>query len=132
MSVPSVLAQDNTITWTGSGDGEDWFGEDNWSPTGEPDSTKDVFVNTTDADVTINKTYEAKSITVGGSAESTVTSENFIFGTVSPDTVNDVAVLNRKDGHLVLKGAGTVTLTGQYQDSEETTANQPTFMFVVS
>ena len=121
-----------TKTWN-SPDGEgEWSDETNWYPEGVPGSQDDVMINGAGAKVTAESTYRAKSLTLGGHHESSLTSEEFVSGTVEPASVNDVAILNRKDGYYELKGgAGTVHVRGTYKDSEESMAEKPSFVFYV-
>lgn len=115
--------------WSASGDASTWSDKDNWSPDGIPKKKDDVLIDTEDAAVTCDKTFKAKSITVGGRETSTLTSNNFIFGTVSPDSGSDIAVTTRSGGTITLTGAGTITVQGQYKDSEESLVPEPSFMF---
>ena len=116
-------------TWSASGDGTNWSDEDNWTPAVEPASGDDILIDAGDAAVVCTETFKAKSITMGGRETPSLTSNNFIFGTVSPDSGSGIAVLNRSGGTITLKGAGTLTLQGQYKDSEESLTPEPSFMF---
>ncbi|UCD14881.1 MAG: hypothetical protein JSV34_03925 [Candidatus Omnitrophota bacterium] len=118
--------------WTGGGDDQSWSDEDNWVPKVVPADSDDVAIDLEDASVECSATFEAQSITVGGSQTATLTVNNFVYGTVSPESSSDVALLNSKDGKVVLKGAaGTVTLSGRYKNSEEAVASEVNFMFWV-
>ena len=128
--VPSpAFAADKT--WTGSADSTDWFGDENWYPSPAPAPIDNVTINTKDANVRASETFNAKSLTLGGNEETYLTTENFISGKIEPSSSSDVAILNRKDGHLILKGAGTLTVKGTYKDSEENLAAQPSLVFSV-
>ena len=124
-TTPSFAAEK---VWTGATD-TDWHNEDNWNPASVPGPADNVVVDLTGAAVVVSQTFQAKTLTVGGLREGTVTSENFIFGTVAPAAATDVAIENRKEGVLTLQGAGTLTLTGAYKDSEETLSSEPSFLF---
>jgi hypothetical protein len=115
--------------WSGAGDGVSWSDENNWYPKPAPASSDDVLIDSEDASVACSQTFKAKSITVAGRQGSTLTSENFIVGTISPASGSDVAIQNRKDGKIILKGEGAVTVQGQYKDSEEPLVAEPSFMF---
>ena len=118
--------------WTGSGDASDWFDAANWLPAVAPTASDDATINLLNASVSLPQSFQAKSVTLGGKKESTLTVSNFAVGTVSPGNSSDLAVHNRRDGHLILKGsAGRVTLKGSYKDSEEVIADEPSFMFYV-
>jgi len=117
-------------SWTGSGDGTSYSDEYNWFPAGAPNPASDAAIDENDASVEANSTFYAKSITVGGRNTSTMTVNKFIYGTVEPSSVSDTAVMTRPGGKTVLKGSvGTVTLKGQYVDSEESVAEEPSFVF---
>lgn len=117
--------------WDAGGDGSDWSDGDNWHPAGIPTLADDIVIDSEDAEVTCSQTFKAKSITVGGRETSKLTSENFVYGTVEPDATSDVAMLCRPGGTIKLKKAGVLTLKGQYMDSEETLAAEPSFIFWV-
>ncbi len=120
-------------SWNASGDQVDWFDDANWNPAVAPTASDDTMVNLTDASVMVGQNFGVKSLTIGGKRESTVSVKNMITGTVEPASPTDLAVFNRKDGHLVLKGsAGKITLRGAYKDSEEIIPDEPSFMLYVS
>jgi len=133
--VPSGYCADKL--WTGTGDGSSWVDGDNWFssgvPTsGVPTSADDVAISAEGASVSCAVTFAAKSITLGGGGGGTLTVDNFVFGTVTPDSTEDVAVLARKDGTLSLQGnAGTLTLKGQYKSTDEEPSTEKSFMFWV-
>jgi hypothetical protein len=82
--------------------------------------------------VSLPQAFEARSVTLGGKKQSSLTVSNFAGGTVAPDNPTDLAIHNRRDGTLILKGsAGTLTLKGAYKDSEEVIPDEPSFMFYV-
>jgi len=117
--------------WSAAGDAATWSDDDNWSPVAAPTSADDVLIDAESAAVTCTETFKAKSITVGGRETSTMTSDNFIFGTISPDSGSDIGILTRSGGTITLTGSGTVTVQGKYQDSEESLVPEPSFMFWV-
>ncbi|MBU4342805.1 MAG: hypothetical protein KJ902_04290 [Candidatus Omnitrophica bacterium] len=115
--------------WSGAGDGSSWSDDDNWSPASAPTSADEALIDTDGASVVCTETFNAKSVTIGGNEAITLTSNNFIFGTISPGSGSLVAILNRSGGTYTLKGAGIVTVKGQYKDSEESLVAEPSFMF---
>ena len=123
----SVQADDKT--WKGSTDATDFFGDENWYPSPHPAAPDNATINAKEADVKLSETFNVKSITLGGNEESHLTTDEFISGTIAPNAVSDIAILNRRDGHLVLKGPGTVKAKGTYKDSEEDLAAQPSLVF---
>jgi hypothetical protein len=115
--------------WGGGGDETSWSDDDNWSPAAEPTSADDALIDAEDASVVCAQTFAAKTVTLGGRENTSLTTNNFVFGTIAPDTSSDVAILNRGGGTLTLTGAGVITVHGKYQDSEESLVNEPSFMF---
>lgn len=125
---PVIAAEKN---WSAGGDGSSWSDADNWYPARKPKFSDDVTIDAENASVVCNRTFKAKSITVGGREASTLSSENYIHGTVKPDTTSETAILNRSKGTITLRGVGVLILKGQYIDSEETLTPEPSFMFWV-
>jgi hypothetical protein len=126
-TVPAFAADKN---WNASGDAADWTDDQNWSSWGVPTAADDVSLNYQDASVNVTQTFNAKTLTLGSNRNSTMTVEDFITGTVAPAASSDVAVLNAQQGKLILKGpAGKVTLKGQYKESDQTLADQPSLIF---
>ena len=120
-------------TWTGSGDAKNWFGDENWSPLAAPLNADDVVINSESASALLSSTFNAKTITLGGNTPSALTMDEFVSGAVTPATTSDIALLNRKDGHLILKGtSGTMVVRGSYKDSEEVLTDQPSLVVWVS
>ena len=78
-----------------------------------------------------DQTFNARSITVGERNSSTLTIQNFVYGTIEPALSSDNAIVNAQNGKITLSGTGTVTVTGQYKDSGETTVSEPSFIFWV-
>ena len=74
-------------------------------------------------------TFNAKSITLGGRGTSTLTVEDFIYGTIAPSATSDTAFWNRSGGKIVLNKVGKVTIRGTYKDSEDTPTPEPSFLF---
>ena len=129
VSQPAVAAEKS---WTGSGDASDWFDDQNWSSEAAPTLADDVVINANAAAPKASQTFEARSITLAGTASSSFTVDPLISGAVEPGANTDLAVYNRRDGLAVLKGStGTVVLKGIYKDSEEVLANQPSLVFFV-
>ncbi|HLD69963.1 MAG TPA: hypothetical protein VJA17_04280 [Candidatus Omnitrophota bacterium] len=122
-------AEQSQKSWSGAGDGVSWSDDQNWSSGTVPVATDDVLVNTKDVAVMCTETFQAKSVTLGGSEPSSLTSSNFVFGAISSGSGSAPAVLNRSGGLLKLNGAGTMTLKGQYRSSEEIPAPEPSFLF---
>lgn len=118
-------------TWTGPADTTDFFGDENWYPSPHPAPPDNATINAKGANVNLSETFNVKSITLGGNEESYLTTDEFISGTIAPDTASDIAILNRRNGHLILKGPGTVKTKGTYKDSEENLAAQPSLVFSV-
>jgi len=132
-AVPLFLTDSyaDSRSWDGGGDDTVWADSANWHPSGIPVSSDDVTIDTEGTSVLCERTFKAKTITIGGREGSTLTSDDFIFGTIEPDAVTEVAILNRRGGHIILKGAGTITLKGQYRDSEAVIGAEPGFIFWV-
>ena len=120
-------------SWNAGGDAQDWFDDANWLPAGAPTETDTSKIDMLDTNVSLSQNFKVQSLILGGKKASTLTLSNFVVGDVSPENVSDNAVLNRKDGHLILKGsAGKITLKGAYKDSEEVIPEEPSLMFYVS
>ena len=128
--VPAAFAE--TKNFSGAGDGTTWSDEDNWSPEGEPTSDDDVQISREAQEVEATSTFSAKTIMVGDGTTSTLKVNNFVFGTVSPDNEEDVAIENSSGGKISLNGsAGTVTLTGQLKFSKVSTPTEQSVLFWV-
>lgn len=126
----AVYAADKS--WTGGGDGTYWSDTQNWFPVGVPTSADDVMIDLNNAGVICGKTFEAKSITMGGANTSALTSNDFIYGTVVPSSGSDNALYIRKNGSITLKGPGTLTLKGKFKNSEEEgPPGEEAFMFTL-
>ena len=118
--------------WNGEGSSADWFDNGNWLPSGKPGVQDDAKVDVRDASVEIGQTFGVKSLTIGGKKNSTLNVSNFVSGSLEPDNESDDALVNRKDGKLVLKGSsGKITMKGAYKDSEEVIPDEPGFMLYV-
>lgn len=122
-----VYAEDRT--WAASGDGVSWSDADNWFPDSVPISTDDVLIDFEDAAVVCNDTFRASSITLGGWEPSTLTSEDFVFGVIAPDSTSDSALICRKGGKIMLQGDGVMTISGKYESSNAELTPEPSFMF---
>lgn len=127
----TVSAKAADKTWSGSGDASTWSDDSNWSPSSAPTSESDVLIDTSNASVTCDQTYKAKSITIGGRQTSTLTSNNFIFGTISPASASGTAISNRSRGKFISKGAGAIKVQGQYLDTEGALTSEKSFIFWV-
>lgn len=118
-------------SWDADEQEADWFEDANWFPQSAPTALDDATINSKNAAVNIAQTYEAKSITIGGTQTSTLTTNEFVSGVIEPDQTSDIAVLSRLGGTFKLKGAGTTRIRGKYKDSEETLTDQPSLVFYV-
>ena len=129
VSFPARAEEKN---WNGQGDQTTLEDGANWLPVGAPGASDDAMINFKDASVDISQTYHLKSLTLGGKRKSTLNVSNFTEGDVTPGHTTDEAVMNRRDGYLLLKGsAGKITLKGAYKDSEEVIPDEPSFMLYV-
>ena len=117
--------------WNADGDGTTWESDANWWMSGHPIEGDNVTIDMDAAAVTINQTFEAESITLGGKENVELRKINFVHGTIEPDSTSDVAITNKSGGHLILEGIGTVTVRGTYLDTLGTSVNEPSFMFWV-
>ena len=125
-----VFAEDKT--WIGDSAQTDWFNDASWISAGTPTGSDDVVLDKLDASVAIGQNFNLKSLTLGGKKKSELTVNNFVIGQVKPANVTDIAVLNRRNGRLVLKGsADKVVLKGAYKNSEEVVPEESSFMFYV-
>lgn len=117
--------------FSAAGDGTSWSNASNWSPTGVPALTDAVTITLKGASVTASSDFVVQSLTVGGKGAATWTVNSFVFGTLTPTSTSDTAILNRKDGTLVLKGAGTITLKGSFLNSEQSLASEPSLLIIL-
>lgn len=117
--------------WSGAGDGIYWSDPDNWSPTGVPTASDDVTISLEKTNVYVAETFYAKTITVGGRGEATLTVQNFVYGYVTPDDTSSTALDIRKDGNIIFQGAGDIIVKGKLGTSQQTVVSEPAFMFVV-
>lgn len=130
VQAPCLFAE--TKTWDNADGAGEWQENANWFPEAAPTSQDDVVINAVDSRVTATQTFQAKTVTLGGHQASVLETQDFVSGTIDPGNSDETAVLNRRDGHLILKGdAGTVRLKGKYKSSEESMAEQPSFVFYV-
>ncbi len=118
-------------TWGGGGDGTNWSDEDNWYLAEVPTLSDDVLIDMENGSITVDQTFIAKALTVGGKESTTVTTGNFIFGEIKPDAVTDLAIINRFGGKIVSSGLGVITLKGKYKSTKDTSGSvsEPSFMF---
>jgi len=107
-----------------------WSDKDNWYPAGVPTAADDLLIDVVGGLIIADQTFNTKSITLGGRESTTLTTENFVFGTIEPDNVTDPAITNRSGGKLTLSGLGIVTLKGGYVGSRQasTAVSEPSFM----
>ncbi len=124
---PEASAVDKN--WVGSGDASTWADAKNWLPNITPSSADNVTIDLKDSNVTAAKTFEAKSLYIGGASNSTFSTNNFIYGNLTPDSSSDYALYIRKGGLVILNGQGTITLKGTFINTEETLSGQESFMF---
>jgi len=117
--------------WSGSGDATTWSDDDNWSTGSAPAVADDAIIDAEGAAVVADRTFNAKSLSVGERSSATLTIPNFIYGTVEPASGSDNAIVNGQNGKITLGGTGTITVTGRYKDSEETAISEPSFIFWV-
>ncbi len=118
--------------WNAEGDGTGWFDDANWLPAGKPTASDEAKIDLRDAQVDIEQSYEAQSLTIGGKKNSDVSVSNFVTGTLEPSDASNNAMLVRRDGKITLKGsAGKIKLKGIYKDSEEIIPDEPSFMLYV-
>ena len=129
--IAAVPALAGEKAWSGEGDGITWADDENWSTESAPAVTDDASIDVEDSAVVCDQTFNARSITVGERNSSTLTIQNFVYGTIEPALSSDNAIVNAQNGKITLSGTGTVTVTGQYKDSEETTVSEPSFIFWV-
>ncbi|MFA5165177.1 MAG: hypothetical protein WC481_06410 [Candidatus Omnitrophota bacterium] len=117
--------------WIGAGDASTWADQKNWNPEGVPSSVDDVTIDLEGSSANAAETFEAKSVTVGGGNSSVFSTENFIYGEIAPPSPSDEALYIKKDGTVVLNGAGTITLRGMFKNTEETVTGEESFMFTL-
>lgn len=115
--------------WVGAGDVSTWADAKNWFPDTVPTSADNVTIDLKAANVTAARTFEAKSLYVGGASNSTFSTNDFIYGNLIPDSSSDNALYIRKDGTVVLTGQGIIKLKGTFKNSEEALSGQESFMF---
>jgi len=115
--------------WSAAGDAVSWEDASNWYPAVLPTGSDDASIDAENASALASKTFVAKTVTVGGRKESIFTTNDFIYGTITPDKNTDNALYIRKDGSVTLKGAGDITLKGAFKNSEESLSSEPSFMF---
>ena len=127
ISMPVYAAEKQ---WSGGGDAASWEDSSNWSPLGVPSASDDVTIDTKSADVVATKTFNAKTLAVGGRQESNFTTQDFVYGTMSPSAHTDIGLHIKKDGFVTLKGSGDITLKGSFKNSEESLPSEPSFMFL--
>jgi hypothetical protein len=115
--------------WGAGGDALSWEDATNWFPQVAPTTSDDIIIDVAGANVLISRTFYAQTLTMGGRNESSLTSADFVSGTISPTENTDDALHIRKGGAVTLEGAGIITLKGAFKNSEETLPDEPAFMF---
>lgn len=123
-------AYGDDMTWSGGGDGSAWTDTDNWFPADTPTSLDNVVIDTSGGAAVCSKTFEAKSVTVGGHKTSQLTISSFVYGDITPSAVTTNAITNRSGGTIILQGSGgIVKVSGKYEDSETSFTAEPSFLF---
>lgn len=121
-----------TKVFSGGGNGTTWHDANNWFPAVVPTTGDAVTVDATNLAVSVQQNFVAQSITVGGKATSSLTVDAFVYGTVTPSTTSDPAIVLRKGGTVTLKGAGgTMTVKGSFKNSEESLPAEPSVMILL-
>ena len=120
----AISASAEQKVFSGAGDGVSWDDPTNWFSNGVPAITDGVAINKDSIEAVASEDFLAQSITIGGSAVSSLTVEPMIYGTVTPTTTSDTAVYIRKDGTVVLSGAGVIVMRGSFKNSEEEIATE--------
>lgn len=116
--------------WSGGGDAASWEDAPNWSPRGVPSESDDIVIDTLNSLVTASETFNAGTLTVGGREESNFTTQDFVYGILSPSEGTDTALHIKKSGLVTLTGAGDITLKGAFKNSEESLPAEPSFIFI--
>ncbi len=116
--------------WSGGGDAALWEDAPNWSPRGVPSALDDIVIDALNAHVTASATFNARTLVVGGRQESNFTTQDFVYGILSPSQGTDTALHIKKSGLVTLTGAGDVILKGAFKNSEDTLPVEPSFMFI--
>ena len=122
----NVYAEEKIWATEGAGFWEDTL---NWSPQDTPVAGDDVYIDTENASVSVDENFQAQSLILGGRNSSDLVFESFVFGTFTPVTSGDDAIFNRRDGYIILRGSGVITLKGQYKSTEAPLSPEPSFMF---
>lgn len=115
-------------TFSGGGDGTLWHDDENWYAEGIPAAADDVTIDKSGVEVSAAEEFAARSVTVGGKASAAWTADPYVYGEIAPVSDSDPALLIRKDGTVVMKGPGAVTLKGSFKNSEETLPTEPSFL----
>lgn len=123
----AVLAEEKI--WSQGGDEVSFEDGANWTPAGKPSIDDDAVITKTGSDVDISKTFDLKSISIGGKGQAILKTEDFISGEITPDENTDNALYIKKDAEVTLEGAGQIKLKGTFKNSEETLVSTPGFMF---
>ncbi len=125
------LAQADQKVFSGTGDGTSWHDAGNWFTGGVPSAIDGVTINKSNLAVVVPDDFIAQSIVVAGKAVSNLTIEPFVYGTITPPTPSDPALYIRKDGTVVLSGAGIIVMKGSFKNSEEQLATESSVMILL-
>jgi hypothetical protein len=117
--------------FSGSGDGSSWHDAANWFASGVPSAADAVAINKSGMTVATAIDFAAQSVLVAGKAVSSWEVAPFVYGTVTPPTSSDNALYIRRDGTVVLSGAGTIVLKGSFKNSEEHLATESSVMILL-
>lgn len=115
--------------WSGAGGSTTWEDASNWFPAALPALTDDVVINLEDAEVAASEKFFARTLSIGGREASAFTANDFVDAVIAPESNTDNALHIRKDGLVVLKGAGSIVVKGSFKNSEEALPSEPAFMF---
>ncbi|MFH1753080.1 MAG: hypothetical protein ABH875_02755 [Candidatus Omnitrophota bacterium] len=126
---PAAISYADGQSWTAGGDGSKWSDADNWTAEEVPGLSSDVIIDREDAGVACDDDFQAKSMTIGGHKASSLTVENYVSGDIAPYSSTDIAIKNRRGGHIVLSGPGVIKISGRYEDSEGALDPEPCLLF---
>jgi hypothetical protein len=125
-------AQAEEKSWNAAGDQANWFDDLNWYPSPAPARGDRAKLDSANASAIITQSFDVGAITVGGKKSSALAIGNFVQGAVEPGDPTEVALDNRRDGTVTLKGsAGRTVLKGSYKSSKSKMDEEPSFLFFV-
>lgn len=129
---PASPAEAAAKVFSGGGtDATRWHDDHNWFAATIPTKADAVTIDLTGASVTATDTFAAQSITVGGKTTAALTADSFVYGAITPESTSDPAMLIRKNGTVVMKGAGVVVLKGPFKNTEESLPTEPSVMILL-